>query len=58
MCSNFADHHAEDEQLLHQLEEAKQQHIQLLEEIDQCRNALQKHRDAASEYGSEHQDIM
>ena len=56
--SNFADHHAEHEQLLRQLEEAKQQRVNLLHKIDECRRALQNHRDSVTEYGQEHRHIM
>ena len=58
MHSNFADHHAEHEQLLRQLEEAKQQRVNLLHKIDECRRALQNHRDSVTEYGQEHRHIM
>ena len=58
MYSNFADHYAEHEQLLRQLEEAKQQRGNLLQRIDECRRALQNHREAVTEYGQEHRQIM
>ena len=58
LYSNFADHHAEHEQLLHQLEEANQRRVQLLQDIDKCKKALQNHKNSVNEYTREHRHIM
>jgi len=52
-CRNFADHHAEHEQLQHDLEEAEQNHLGLRQEIENCKRAVSNHRDSVNEYNRE-----
>jgi len=58
MCSNFAGNHVEYKQLQHDLEEAEQHHLSLRQEIEDCKKAVNSHRDSANEYSREQQQIM
>jgi len=57
MHSNFADNHAEHEQLQRDLEEAEQQHVGLRQEIEDCKKAVTNHRESANEYTREQRQI-
>jgi len=57
LCSNFADNHAEHEQLKHDLEGAEQHHIDLRQEIEDCKRAVNNHQESANQYSREQRQI-
>ncbi|XP_065906821.1 structural maintenance of chromosomes protein 6-like isoform X2 [Dysidea avara] len=54
---NFADNHAEHEQLQRNLEEAEQRHLGVRQEIEDCKRVITNHRESANEYSREQRQI-